>query len=232
MPWAANAPSSCLRPSARYLGYMRHALEHRNKGVTLLEVTIVLVTLGILAAVLTPTVSGAIKKSKVQRARMDVIAIKNAMINQLTDTNARGIVHDGTKPRAEQEAVDLLVGDGDIPQLGSDVSHSWVQRVDHHTVDVIENHLSRNRPGSDPDHGYSNWYGAYMAAPIHSDPWGNRYMINTRYLFSGFKYDVVVLSAGPDEEVDSRFTQDGFVPGDDDIICLISSGTAGTKVSH
>ncbi len=32
-----------------------------------------------------------------------------------------------------------------------------------------------------------------------------------------------VLSAGPDEEIDTRSAQDGAVPGDDDFIYVVSS---------
>lgn len=204
---------------------MRLQSRRRAKGITLLEVTIVLVTVGILAAALTPTVSNSIRRGKLQRARMDVVAIKKALIDMLADTNARGVVRDGSVGRGKQDYVDLLVGDGDVPGLGKNGSKSWVQRVDFKHVDFIEHHLSTNQPGKDRSNGYKNWVGAYLAAPINPDPWGNRYMINTRYLFSGFTYDVVVLSAGPDGEVDSKFTQNGFVPGDDDIICLVSAGT-------
>jgi hypothetical protein len=35
--------------------------------------------------------------------------------------------------------------------------------------------------------------------------------------------DVFVLSAGPDEEIDTKSAQDGVVPGDDDFIYVVSS---------
>ena len=49
-------------------------------------------------------------------------------------------------------------------------------------------------------------------------------MINTALLRSDTGEDVVVLSAGPDQEVDSRFSMDGFVPGDDDVALLFAGG--------
>jgi len=80
------------------------------------------------------------------------------------------------------------------------------------------------------------WRGAYMTAPIDPDPWGNRYAVNAKYLDPradtpgttsadslGRENDVVVLSAGSDEEVDTYFTKDGITPGDDDIIYVLSA---------
>ena len=65
--------------------------------------------------------------------------------------------------------------------------------------------------------------GAYLNLG-HGDPWGNRYAANVYFLSQTDGIDVVVLSAGPDQEIDSSFAMDGFVPGDDDIAVLFSTG--------
>jgi hypothetical protein len=187
----------------------------------------------VLAAALTPVVSGTIARSKVSRARIDTCAIRDAVLNMLDDTNALGVVADGSVERGCQDRCDLIVSDGDIPRLGNDGDAQWVRPVDYHNVDFMEYHLTSNRPGNDPDHGYRDWNGAYLAGPIGPDPWGNRYMVNVRYIVPGERYDVVVISAGPDEEIDSQFKIDGFVPGDDDIICLVTSGAVfETRDAH
>jgi type II secretory pathway pseudopilin PulG len=84
------------------------------------------------------------------------------------------------------------------------------------------------------------WRGGYLRGPVGPDPWGNRYAVNVAFLdpaptaalggiTAGFavadyaRLDVFVLSAGPDEEIDTRSAQDGAVPGDDDLIHLVSS---------
>jgi type II secretory pathway pseudopilin PulG len=84
------------------------------------------------------------------------------------------------------------------------------------------------------------WRGPYVRGPVDPDPWGNRYAVNvamldpqvtvqppnTQALAAVADYsrmDVFVLSAGPDEEIDTAATQDGAVPGDDDLIHLVSS---------
>lgn len=99
-----------------------------------------------------------------------------------------------------------------------------------------------------------SWRGPYMTAPIDPDPWGNRYAVNVKYLDAradgsaggnnsdssteakgGYTADVIVLSAGPDEEVDTNFNHteqpqtadlhEGAVPGDDDIIYVMSGNS-------
>lgn len=80
------------------------------------------------------------------------------------------------------------------------------------------------------------WRGPYMTGPIDPDPWGNRYASNVIYLdplvggdpnvvhvqgYSGWTYDCVVLSAGPDGEVDTEYSADGLTPGDDDILYTV-----------
>jgi len=81
------------------------------------------------------------------------------------------------------------------------------------------------------------WRGPYITAPIDPDPWGNRYASNVMYLDpqadtsnrspvdNGFTEDVVILSAGPDEEVDTRYDVDGLTPGDDDILYTLSANS-------
>lgn len=158
--------------------------------------------------------------------------------------------------------VDVLVSDGDIPDSGApeDVWR-WREPVDGHRVDTLVNHLVQNSPGNDHRARYRTpedlltgapspqfafmgqqgfnarfaWRGPYLSAPVRSDPWGNRYAVNVRYLDPGSDssewnphghiQDVFILSAGPDEEIDTPFAIDGVVPGDDDLIRVISGGS-------
>ncbi len=86
------------------------------------------------------------------------------------------------------------------------------------------------------------WRGPYITAPIDPDPWGNRYASNVKFLDpqadsaninaalgnddgNGYEYDVVVLCAGPDEEVDSAIEVDGFTAGDDDMGVVVSANS-------
>ena len=158
--------------------------------------------------------------------------------------------------------LDMLISDGDTPD-GGDVGDGWNWREpwNGHPVDTLANHLVQNTPGHASSARYRTpadiyadassrqvafaiqagmgarfaWRGPYVSAPVRSDPWGNRYAVNVRFLDpvadsatgdgSGYLYDVFVLSAGPDEEIDTPFSIDGVVPGDDDLIRVISGGS-------
>jgi type II secretory pathway pseudopilin PulG len=79
------------------------------------------------------------------------------------------------------------------------------------------------------------WRGPYISGRVASDPWGNRYAINVMYMDpgadsatgdgAGYMYDIFVLSAGPDEEIDTPFSVDGVIPGDDDLLRVIAGGS-------
>jgi len=73
-----------------------------RRGVSLIELTVVIAVFAVLAAALTPVVSSTIGRSKVQRARIDTCAIRDAVLNMLNDTNALGIVCDGQEQRGYQ----------------------------------------------------------------------------------------------------------------------------------
>jgi len=76
------------------------------------------------------------------------------------------------------------------------------------------------------------WRGPYLDG-VRPDPWGNRYMANVLWLTmpqfgdsSGFMRPVIVLSAGPDEEIDTPFESvGGFMLGDDDIAYPVAYGS-------
>jgi hypothetical protein len=119
---------------------------------------------------------------------------------------------------------------------------------DYDKHDTLEGHLIRNKlagiastekyplRGSytgDPQRG---WAGPYIASLPKTDPWGNKYMINVRYLHSGFlrtlpgsgpgslpKIAVIVISAGPNRTLETAANQqfDQFSASGDDIVFRI-----------
>lgn len=263
---------------------------HRSRkgGWSLIELTIILIVLSILSAILVPVVDRYVRNAKVVRAREDVSALGSAIWMFIEDTansyflkngspdpkkGASRKLHGGSAPdQSDHNVVELLVGDGDVPELGRDGDDKWVKRVNFAEVDFFEYHLVLNQPGKSKAHAYRTptdlgkgphsfpgdpmfareesggfnsefaWRGPYITAPIDPDPWGNRYMSNVKYLNpqadstnenaangsdygNGYEEDVVVLSAGPDEEVDTDFNKDGLTPGDDDILVTISGNS-------
>jgi type II secretory pathway pseudopilin PulG len=102
------------------------------------------------------------------------------------------------------------------------------------------NNIDFSRSSSSGFNAPYAWRGGYLRGPVDPDPWGNRYAVNVAFLdpsataavagiTAGFattdypRLDVFVLSAGADEEIDTRSAQDGAVPGDDDIIHVVSA---------
>lgn len=183
----------------------------------------ILAVAALLAGSLTPTLLRVHRRQKLLRARRDTCALRDAVQALLNDVGTDGIVQDASRPLGDQQPVELAVGDGDIPRLGPDGSPEWVRTVNLQEVDFLAYHVATNRPGNEPSGAYPGWRGAYIEAPVDPDPWGNRYMVNAQYLASGTAYNAVVLSAGPDEEVDSAWAQSGFTAGDDDIFCTVTT---------
>ncbi|MBI2187987.1 MAG: hypothetical protein HYU37_12860 [Acidobacteria bacterium] len=255
-----------------------------QRGMSLVEASIILSVVAVLSAVLSPAINGYIEQARQARTREDVQTIAEAIQDFIEDNaehqflrNASNGSDDSDPPtRADTNRVDLLVSDGDVPTLATAVSTEsyWTQAVNSTTVDTLANHLIDNAPLSSDgtsqgttryrhptdvsvaspggnnidfartDSSGSNapyaWRGPYLRSPADPDPWGNRYTVNVAFLdpsptdtvsniTSGwsasdyYRLDVFVLSAGADEEIDTKSAQDGAVPGDDDFIYLVSS---------
>ena len=125
--------------------------------------------------------------------------------------------------------VEMLVSDGDIPRTAIGGERIWddpvnpaaapprwtflerASRHEHAWRAPARTRYRRRRPGAAPT----------SARPIDPDPWGNRYAVNVLHLRTTTTNDVFVLSAGPDEEINTAFTVNGATPGDDDIIAVV-----------
>jgi len=249
-----------------------------ERGMSLIEATIVMAVFAVLSAVMAPAIQGYVERSRQARARADVQAIAQAIQDWATDNGENQFLINGSNgtldrdppTRADGNRVNLLVGDGDIPMLAAAISAEtfWTQPVNSTTVDTFSNHLIENVPAEAGTSRYRNpsdiliatpggnqadfarssssgfnapyaWRGSYLRGPVDPDPWGNRYAANVAFLdpsatatvtgiTAGFAFgdyprlDVFVMSAGPDEEIDTRSAQDGVVPFDDDVIFVVS----------
>jgi hypothetical protein len=85
------------------------------------------------------------------------------------------------------------------------------------------------------------WRGAYLTGPIGADPWGTMYEANTVFLtpasnatasaaaegdrYSGWKRDVVVVSAGSNGTLETTFGADGTTAAGDDIIYTVQGAS-------
>lgn len=196
-----------------------------QRGFSLIEATIVLAVIAVLTGAAAPSVSRTLAQGRLARANTDVQAIRTAIHNMVTEHTL--FVPFTSTGLTGGDAIEVLVSDGDIP-LTAIGGTNWDDPVAccAGAVDVafLEAHLVNNT-GLGAAGTYSvaagGWRGAYINAPIDPDPWGNRYAVNTEYLKATTTNDVFVLSAGPDEEIDTAYTFNGARPGDDDIIAII-----------
>jgi type II secretory pathway pseudopilin PulG len=249
------------------------------EGLSLVEATVILAVVATLAAALAPSVNGYLEQARQARAWADVATIGEALQQFISDTGEHQFLRNGSDgaldsnppTRGDNNRVNLLVSDGDIPALAAAVAADtlWTVVVDGAMVDTLANHLVQNTPAEQLPQRYRNptdiivgapggnnidfarssssgfnaphaWRGPYLRGPVDPDPWGNRYAVNVAFLDpqpttsltgvgGGFgpadypRLDVFVLSAGPDEEIDTPFAQDGAVPGDNDFIYLVSA---------
>jgi type II secretory pathway pseudopilin PulG len=191
----------------------------------MVEATIILTLAAILSAALAPVASRTIDRARESRAVDDAEAIKAAINNFLTEfTSFTPFTSTGVNGG---DTIEMLVSDGDTPFTaigGTPWDDPVVCCAAATDVDFLERHLVTNTPiggGSYTTGGGNPWRGAYITAPIDPDPWGNRYAVNVQYLRTSTQNDTFVLSAGPNEEIDTQFTMNGAVPDDDDIIAIV-----------
>lgn len=207
-------------------------------GWSLIELTIILVVLSILCAILAPVIGNFVRNAKVVRCREDVQALACAMWMFIEDTGYQWFSSIGHAPGSPaNHGVELLVGDGAIPAVGGGGGWGWAQPTDLCKVDFFANHLITNTPGGSAANAYKtplqtgfsaefSWRGPYMSAPILPDPWGSRYAANVKFLGpDAWTEDVAVLSAGPNNRINSPYAHDGLTPGDDDFLYILSANS-------
>lgn len=197
-----------------------------ERGVTLLEVTLLLLVAVSLLGALMPTATSVVRHAEATQAQTDMARIRDAILAALSEMARTHFTIDGT---ATGTQVELLVGDGDAPRELSATGNAQWRRLVAATgrIDFLERHLVTNNPRGNvanayPTAGLTPWRGAYLTAPIDPDPWGNRYAVNVEFLGPSTD-DVVVFSTGPDEEIDSALKSNPLVATDDDIIVLVEA---------
>jgi type II secretory pathway pseudopilin PulG len=225
---------------AKLLKKMNHA--GKQAGFTVAEAATVLSAAAILAGSAAPVVSDYIESARLTRTKHDLMVLGSAIHMYRVDTASNGFIQRGKVGAGKKDmstAVKMLVTNGDIPQMGPEGDPAWAMPVDGQVIDTFQDHLITNTAGyttsagrttgfAQPSQGGFNapfaWRGPYLNAPIDADPWGNRYACNVLYLLPANANDVVVLSAGPDQIINSPFTKDGLVAGGDDILYIVSGG--------
>lgn len=255
----------------------------KQGGFTLIEVTIILLVLVILATIMLPQLGNFNRLARFVKAREDVAALCASLKKMMDEVMLNHVALDPKHNGGwSSRPVGLLLGPGSPPEKGSkgngrvhkghwllEPGDNFEEPLDIYPgrkirfeVDLLENHLQQNMPGNGVySHTHTNpyknpldnperwaagaffgWRGPYLDE-LTTDPWGNRYAINTFALYKDpvsedndqiYTSAVVCYSAGPDSGIDTFFNQsqdDGDKDGhygwrfmDDDIGAILSAG--------
>ena len=183
-----------------------------NKGFTLIELAVVLAIIAILAAGLTPMVTGYIDQARDTRAQSDVRAIATAILGYQRHTSRFPVYDNISDANTDTLGADELIGPGDAPGLGSWALNSTG------TLDTFLNTNLLTLPTSARG-GRVAYRGPYI--DLGADPWGNYYIVTASDLSrAGTAQHSFVLSAGANVTIETTRDQansGAFTVGGDDI---------------
>jgi len=129
-----------------------------ERGVSLVEASIVLSVFAILTAMLAPAIGGYVSDAQHAAAKKDIEVIGTAVTRMLSDVGEAWVLRDGnggaatTPPsHAAGNRVDLLVGSGAVPTVAvarATAGADWDDVVDNAAVQRLEYYLVQNTPSN------------------------------------------------------------------------------------
>jgi len=179
-----------------------------QKGLSLIEVTIMLLVLMLLTSVLAPSIFDFVNDAQWVKVKEDCEAIAISVARLHRDVGANLYTDPAGATQYPDYKLDLLISDGKKPGInlsmapdvsfpGAYVTNWWAEgtgtdfpsvRTDSCEHQLITNSTSGGsaiyaEPTSVP-FGLSfgqGWRGAYLSPPCASDPWGHSYEVNTQW---------------------------------------------------
>ena len=195
-----------------------------SKGFTLIELAVVLSIIAVLAAVLTPMVTGYIDQARVARAQADLRTISDAIKLYNRDTGRYPIYDNSTDYTNDAVPVgntklEIGTGTGNTPQPGS----GWALGTTLATSS-LESYMNADRSGvgtaAFPKAGFR---GPYVTS-VDTDPWSNKYVLNAGNLRRSSTNHAYVISAGPNGLLETNrdvAATATLTPSGDDLIGVI-----------
>jgi type II secretory pathway pseudopilin PulG len=219
-----------------------------ERGITIIETTVILSVLFILAGAMSPIVSESVTTARAVKAKSDASMIAMGLINLQNDLGGDSLslaeapvttkvglpdvlASEGQQPSADdpEDAVDeslvanpvqvLLKGSGQNAASNPRAAlRAARRRWREGTIESLDDHLYTNRRGyrfRRPGES-GGWNGPYISAHLKSDPWGNEYMINSRWFDGGStvadsqgrpRRAVFVVSAGANGVIETPYEQ-------------------------
>ena len=181
-----------------------------ERGMSLVEVTIILMVLAIVTAVAAPSINDYVQDARDVKVKEDVEAIGTSIARMVRDTGlpCLAVTAPSTTGCTITNKVELLYSDGTTPTVTAanfstpnttttgGAAMNWkgtAQEPDPATrQDTMDNQLVFNAPNyDDPSdkatfvaglRGGLGWRGGYLAGPVSADPWGKRYQANTVFI--------------------------------------------------
>ena len=175
------------------------------RGLSLVEVTIMLLVLMLLTGVLAPSIMDFVKDAQWVKVKEDCEAIGISVV-RLTRDIGPCLKFNGAGKCTKSNRVDILYSDGpdvtmaDTVDAATTVFYSsgniaaplnWHNddtrgdSMERQFVSNGANYLSPAQLGTytavGPQFGLG-WRGAYLSAPISQDPWGHKYLVNSVFL--------------------------------------------------
>ena len=196
----------------------------KSKGFTLIELAVVLAIIAVLAAVLTPMVSGYLDQARVARAQADVRTIADSIKLYNRDTGRWPIYdssadYSGDSVPGTNSKLEFGTSTGNSPTAGA----SWALGTTLNTTS-LELYINNDRSGvgtaAFPRAGFR---GPYVGT-VDSDPWGNKYLLNAANLKRNSTNHAYIISAGPNGTLETNrdvATTANVSASGDDVIALI-----------
>lgn len=219
---AANAAIQTILVGQNPTPAARERLEHRaedaeeiamrklnsERGMSLIEATIILMTLAILTSVLAPSMGDYVNEARQTKGKEDVEALGTSIYRMLRDTGKPFLQRTVNTTYTSANRVDLLVSEGTIPsQTGTvgtpivaagpgvyalAVALEWTDAVGV-GVELATDHLVTNAngyvgvvfPAAGGPRAGLGWRGGYLSTATGPDPWGVRYGCTTVWLNTG-----------------------------------------------
>jgi len=180
-----------------------------EQGMSLVEATIILMTLLLLTAVLAPTIGDYTNDARDVKVKEDIEALGTAILRLLRDSGEGCLLMDASNNSCTKaNRVDALYTDGVEPTVtatqytiensaitGTAINWLGASSNEPSQDDTAANQLIQNTPDDDAANQYGNpsygaggprsgigWRGAYITAPVGPDPWGSMYQANTVFL--------------------------------------------------
>jgi type II secretory pathway pseudopilin PulG len=194
----------------------------RHAGFSIAEITIILATLSVLGAVVSPSINDYVSDARRVKASSDVRVLASSLARLLYDVGGQ------VAPPSTGRRIEVLVGAGETPSIGNHGDTEWALPVDGTRVAALDDYLVTNEAGFPRGSRRwlvaRGWSGPYVESGVGPDPWGNRYAVNVRTIAGTTGSSTIVLCAGPNGVVETSFDKGGLAVGGDDIIGLLGSG--------